>query len=67
MKEGEVAVVAVLAAGTEKVTGERVESGVVAAVESYQGILSAGVKEQEPFLESRSVGLAERRDAGQES
>jgi len=46
MKEGEVAVgVVVAVAGTGRVAEVRVESGVVVAVGSYQGTLSAVVRD----------------------
>jgi hypothetical protein len=62
--EGQEVAVAALVAGTGRVTEE---SGAVAAVESYQEIQFVEVQGWDLFLESRSAGVAEREDAGQEN
>jgi hypothetical protein len=64
--EGEVEVVEVVVAGTEKVAEVRVGSEVVVGIGSYQDTLSAVTANQVLLLENQSVAVAGRVGAGQD-
>ena len=64
--EGEVEVVEVVVAGTEKVAEVRVGSEVVVGIGSYQDTLSAVTANQVLLPENQSAAVAGRVGAGQD-